>query len=65
MENHIIDDGASRRLAASIVCIIAAYIGVAMRLASRYSQHVGIKADDWWIVASLVDQTLLGSISGI
>ena len=65
MKKHIMDDKFSRMLAANIVCIIAAYIGVAMRLVSRYSQHVGIKADDWWIVASLVDQTLLGRISGI
>ena len=59
------DNEVSRISAANIVCIIAAYAGVAMRLLSRYSQHVGIKADDWWIVASLVDQTFLGRIPGI
>ena len=65
IKKHIMDDKASKILATNIVCLIAAYIGVAMRLVSRYYQHAGIKADDWWIVASLVDLTLLGRISGI
>ena len=59
------DDEIPRILATNIVCIIAAYIGVALRLVSRYLQHVEIKADDWWIVASLVGSTLLGKISDI
>ena len=65
IKKHIMDDKAFRLLAANIVCIIAAYVGVAMRLVSRYYQHIGIKADDWWIVASLVNHTFLGKISGI
>ena len=65
MKKHIMGDDFSSLLATNIVCIIAAYIGVTMRLISRYSQHIGIKADDLWIVASLVGQTSLGRISGI
>ena len=65
MKKHIMEDKFSRILATDIVCMIVAYIGVSMRLLSRYSQHVGIKADDWWIVTSLVDQKLLGRVSGI
>ena len=55
MQKHIHDNKQPQIIVANIVCIILAYIGVALRLLSRYIVKAGYKADDWWIVAGLVD----------
>lgn len=65
MEKHIGDDMVPAILAVNVICTVAAYIGVAMRLVSRYIQRAGVKADDWSIVASLVFQTLRVQVSSI
>ena len=57
MEKQMRDDIVPRILAVNMICTVAASIGVAMRLVSRYIQHAGIKADDLWMLASLVGQT--------
>lgn len=65
MEKHIGDDMVPAILAVHVICTVAAYIGVAMRLVSRYIQRAGIKADDWSIVASLVSPISRVKVSGI
>ncbi|CAD6569435.1 MAG: hypothetical protein ASARMPREDX12_002446 [Alectoria sarmentosa] len=57
MEAHIGDDKKASLNVASAICLVAAYVAVAMRFLSRRLIRAEYKADDWFIIAGLVAYT--------
>ena len=55
MEIHIGDNLRGPLIVAGTICLVAAYIAVAMRFVSRRLIRAEYKADDWFIVAGLVE----------
>lgn len=56
MEAHIKDNLKPAIIISNTICLTAAYIGVTMRFISRFLIQAGFKADDWLILAALVNQ---------
>ena len=55
MEVHKSDDLRRAVITADILCVVAAYTGVIMRMISRRLVRAGYKADDWLILGGLVN----------
>ena len=53
---HIDDNAIPGIITANVICIVAAWIAVALRLYSRRLVRIPIITDDWLIVASVVRQ---------
>ena len=58
MEMHKSDDLRRAIITADILCVVAAYIGVTMRMISRRLVRAGYEADDWLILGGLVNYTV-------
>ena len=55
MEVHKGDDLRRAVITADVLCVVAAYIGVTMRMISRRLVSARYKADDWLILGGLVN----------
>ena len=54
MEEHVKDSRVPGMIATTIVCAIASILAIGLRLLARRLASLHLKADDWWIIVSLV-----------
>jgi hypothetical protein len=54
MKEHISDNKVAGIITANVICIVAAYIAVALRLYARRLAGIRLGGDDWWIITALV-----------
>lgn len=54
MEMHIGDNRKASLIVVSAICLTVAFLAVAMRFLSRRLLRAEYKADDWFVIAGLV-----------
>ena len=52
---HLKEDKRAMIIGPSVVFLVAAYIAVILRFASRRIARTAYKQDDWWILGGLVE----------
>lgn len=59
MESHVDDNRSGQIYATNVVCALAAYLAVLLRLIARDQTKARYGLDDWFIVAGLVCRNAL------
>lgn len=56
MKEHANDSKKTEMITTTVVCGVAAFTAIGLRVFARRLAHIEFKADDWWMFASLVNQ---------
>lgn len=54
MKEHANDSKKTEMIATTVVCGVAAFAAIGLRVFARRLAHLKFKADDWWMFVSLV-----------